>query len=213
MHSNSLTLPFPSLPSFLPAGPGARRLASFLSGDDRAASSRRRVLRRLRGAARRGRSIVIGTPELPYEPLALGGAELAGLRQFDGLEVSVTTRSSEILEQLDLLAELDQRHAVAVDVLIASVEPGSADLEERLRTVSALSAHGIATRLVLTDLPSLSGPGGATIVHQLFEAAVECRAADIVAAFKRGVETAEWSRLSRYPRLELGFPRIVPGRG
>ncbi len=220
MHTNSLTLPFIPCPSPRPESPrfrrrlripGLPRLKGRAAPSDRAGHH---ALRRLLKAARRGRSIVLGTPELPYEPLALGGAELAALRQFDGLEITVTTRSSEIVEQLDLLAELDQRHVVAVDVLVASIEPASADLKERLRTVSELSAHGVATRLVLTDLPRLPAfRDAASRVHQLFEAAIACRAHDVVVAFKRGVDTGGWRRLLRYSRLELGFPRTVPGRG
>ncbi len=223
MHTNSLTLPLLPSPPPRSASPGVRRwfrIPRLLPLEDQAApnararSQQRRSLRRLRRSAQRGRSIVLGTPEQPYEPLAPGGAELDALRQFEGLEITVTTRSSEILERLDLLVELDQRHAVAVDVLIASIEPGSADLEEVLMTASALSAQGIATRLVLTDLPRLPALGDAdSWVHQLFEAAIECRAFDIAAAFKRGVETEEWRRLLRYLRLELGFPHTVSGRG
>ena len=156
---------------------------------------------------------MLGTPDVPYDPLVLSGAPLVALRRFDGLEVSITTRSSEILEQLDLLVELDQRHAVGVDMLIASIEPGSADLQERLRTVAVLSSQGITTRLVLTDLPGTE-PGAATRLHRLFEAAVECGVFDVVVApSPRHDEAEESTRLLRCLRLELSFPRSLPGRG
>jgi DNA repair photolyase len=157
---------------------------------------------------------MLGTRELPYDPLALGGAPLTALRRFDGLAIAITTRSSEILEQLDLLVELDQRHAITVDLLIASFEPGTADLEERLRTAAALSAQGITTRLVLTGLhPGPISEHAASSLRQLFEAARECRAFDVTASFARGAGEEAWSPLLRCLRLETGFPRAVPGRG
>ena len=195
------------MPAFRsPAAPGA---------DRRGGRASRFTEKRLSRLARRGRVIELGTPELPYEPLAQGAALLAAVQRCngwscDGLAINITTRSSEILEQIDLLIELDQRHAIAVDILIASLEPGSVDLSERLRTVSALSAQGITTRLLLTDLsdqpPSVSA---ASDIRRLFEAARDCRAFD-VAAVACGGEVEE---LVRYLRLEMGFPRSAPGRG
>ncbi len=195
---------WPRVPAVLsPAGGKNRR-------GTRCARTTERYLSRL---ARRGQRIELGTPEQPYEPLAQGWPPLAALRRFDGLAVTITTRSSEILEQLDLLVELDRRHTVAVDVLIASLEPGSVDLEERLRAVSALSSHGITSRLLLTDLPDLPlSAGAACSIRQLFEAARDRRAFDVVAV-PCGVAGEEWLRLVRYLRLEMGFPRSAPGRG
>ncbi len=227
MTTNSLTLPFFPGPSGRSephtgraAGTDRRRyrLPGFLRAMTRDKTPRdglstRRIERHLRRLARRGGRIGLGTPEVPYEPLAQDGVSLAALRRFDGLAVTITTRSAEILEQLDLLIELDQRHAVTVDILIASVETGSPDLEESLRTVSALASHGMTTRLVLTDLPGLPLSTDATSgIRRLFEAAKECRAFD-VAVVSREVETEESSRLLRCLRLEMGFPRTAPGRG
>lgn len=220
MHTDTLTLPFFPGTASRPARagvPGRRWLRApslpSLEDDRPGHSSSRRAEKRLSRRARRKQRIVLGTPELPYEPLVLGGAPLAALARFEGLAIEVTTRSSEILEQLELLAELDRRHAVTVDVLVASLEPGSTDLEERLRTVSALSAQGITTRLVLTDPPRPPlDRRAAARVRRLFEAARACRAFDVVARPARA-GGGGWSRLIRHLRLELGFPRVVPGRG
>ena len=239
MYTNSLTLPFlPDprrtessepwqwlrnslrLPSFSRTG----SLPQTTIGEQQSDGlSTRRTERRLSKIAQRGQQIELGTLELPYDPLAIGSAPLAALRRFDGLTITITTRSSEILEQLDLLVELDQRHAVAVDILVASLEPDASDLAERLRTVSALSSHGITTRLVLTDLPNLpraeetdrteDAPAEPAAVRRLFEAAKEYQAFDVAAAFAPGDETEQWSRALRYLRLELGFPRGISGRG
>ena len=214
MTTNSLTLPLP-----LTARPEGRRRLRFPGLPQagllaQAGRSSRRAERRLSKRARRGQRIVLGTPELPYEPLTLGGAPLEALRRFDGLAITIATRSVEILEQIDLLIELDGRHAVTVDLLIASLEPGSADLEESLRAAAALSAQGITTRIVLTDLSRLPvSAASAFAMHRLFEAARDCRAFDVTAAPEHGGDHGPWSRLLRCLRLELGFPRPVPGRG
>lgn len=167
--------------------------------------------RRVCRLARRGQPIALGALEQPYEPLAQGAAPLAALRRFDGLAITITTRSSEILEHLDLLIELDQRHVVSVDVLVAF--PDSPDRQENMRAVSALSSHGITTRLVFTDVPCLPPSGDVTSgLRRLFEAARACRAFDVAATF-HGVETAQEQRLVRHLRLEMAFPDTAPGRG
>lgn len=222
MTTNSLTLPFLPGPSARPESSATSsrsawrwlRVPAFLSpvaaGEEQRSASARYAEKRLTRLARRGQGIRMGTPELPYEPLAEGAAPLAALRRFNGLAVTITTRSSEILEQLELLIELDQRHAVAVDILAASFEPGSVDLAERLRAVSALSAQGITTRLLLSDLTDQPlSASAASNIRRLYEAARDCRAFD-VAAVACGGEAEE---LMRYLRLEMGFPRSAPGRG
>ncbi len=217
MHGDSLILPLWPLRPPRPIRPGAGRWFRALSLSRSApagAGSPQRAARRLRKVARRGGRIVLGSAEQPYEPLVLGAAPLRVLRPFEGLEIAIATRSSQILEQLDLLVELDQRHSVAVDVLSASLDPASPGAAECLRTVSALSAQGLTTRLVLTDLPRLSASGNAVQgLRRLLEAARECRAFDVAAAFRRGAEAAQWRRILRHQRLELGFPRPLPGRG
>ena len=159
MQPNTLTFPA-AFPGLAPRSDSRRlhdllqRLRSRWLLDDPA---RARAEKRLRRTARRGRRIVLGTAELPYEPLLLDGAPLQALRAFDGLEVAVTTRAPEIVEQLDLLIELDRRHAVSVDLLVACLDPESPDLRERLRAAAALGAEGITTRLVALEPAGLSG--------------------------------------------------------
>ncbi len=235
MHSDSLTLPFPSARWPRPESsesptehtPSAihrllqvplRLLSSGRGEVQPAGTSRRRIERRLSVIARHGQWIAFGTAELPYRPLDPGGTQLAALRRLDGLAITVTTRSSEILEQLDLLIELDRSHTVTVDLLVACpgawCETQTADLAESLRTVSALSSNGITIRLVLTDLPRLPlSRNGKAGIRQLFETARAHRAFDVAAAFGHGPETEDWRRIFRRLRLELGFPRVVPGRG
>ena len=168
---------------------------------------------RLQRTARQGRRIVLGTSEMPYEPLLLGGAPLAALRQFADLEIVVTTRSSEITEELDLLTDLDVRNAVTVDFLVAPGEPGCPDLQNKVKAIARLAAAGLTTRLVATELPEnhqRSTFSKATVsLRRLFETARESQVFDVAV----GGETNGWNPTLRRLRMEYGFPRQLPGRG
>ena len=169
-----------------------------------------RIERRLQKSAQRGRRIVLGSHETPYEPLVLDGAPLTALQQFEGLDIVVTTRSPEIREKLDLLVKLDRCHAVTVDMLVATCTPESTDLRERLDAVSTLAAEGLTLRLVATDLPeSEVTPRAAAHLRYLFEEARESRAFDVTASGG----APEWDLLVQRLRLEYGFPGRLPGRG
>ncbi len=234
MHTNTLTIP-----TFLPgASPSPRsanseprgllqqlrlprelrlprdlRLVAALRAKMPARDPVLQLEKRLQKSAQRGRRVILGTAELPYDPLILGGAPLAALEQFEGLDIVLSTSSPEIREKLDLLIELDRRHAITVDMLVATCDPRSPDLRERLSAVSALAAEGLTTRLVATDLPEARGGElprrAAAQLRLLFEEARDCRAFD-VAATEGG---PEWGLLIQRLRLEHGFPCRLPGRG
>ncbi|MEM7584848.1 MAG: hypothetical protein AAF560_15760 [Acidobacteriota bacterium] len=176
-------------------------------------SAAEKVEKTLCKSAQRGRRIVLGTAEVPYEPLILEGAPLAALEQFEDLEIVITTRSPEIREQLELLVELDRKHAITVDMLVATDDPESPDVEERLAAVAALAAEGITTRIITTDLPegrSDAGPRRTElIVRELFKAARKCQAYDVASSSP----SLGGRRLIQRLRLEYGFPRLLPGRG
>src|SRR5436305_11938101 len=107
--------------------------------------------RRLRQAALRGQPIVLGTAAVPYSPEASSRQLLAALAKTEGLLVSITTRSPLILRDLDLLAELDRRHAVAIQMMVPALDPGlaarleplAASPEARLEAVRRLVEEGI----------------------------------------------------------------------
>lgn len=223
---NTHTLTFPT---FLPGnsarptvGQGSRIPVWLqdLSRDVRAKLPARdlgsRAERRLLATAQRGRRIVLGTPAAPYEPLLLSGAPLAALRSFEDLDIVITTRSPEICEDLALLVELDARHAITVDMVIASDDPSSPDLAEQLRAVASLAAEGITARLVIGGLAK---PKSKRRHHQisanlrrLFETARQSRVFDISAS--EPTDTAGgWEPLVQRLRLEYGFPSRLPGRG
>lgn len=177
-------------------------------------------------------AVVLGAKADPYPPAELAQRRTRGLleriaRNPDSLGVSLLTRSPRLLRDLDLLAELDQRHTVTVDVLIPAADPelaprlepcGTSSPADRFDLVRALSAHGIATRVMCT--PILPGRNNSVaVLRHLCKRAHEAGASDVLPAPRhpalrptpaesRGLLTV-FHRL----RLEHGFPRTLPGRG
>ena len=168
--------------------------------------------RRLRRAALRREPITLGTAAHPYEPAA-GHREENPLRRAllreEGLEIAITTCTPRILREIDLLAELDRRHSVAVRLVV----PMSAadDPEPRMRAVRGLAAEGIATSVLLQE----PGSGGEEILRFLLEEAREADALDVEidAEALRRAERASLISVFRRLRLEYGFPRRAAGRG
>lgn len=174
----------------------------------------------------------------PYSPEqdrpAFVRALLEAFTQMEGLEIFITTRSPRVLQDLALLAELDQRHMVRVDVPLASVdaeaalkiEPREPEPEARLWAVSRLASEGIATRVVIKPLVSGINDGEDSL-RALFEAALEAGACDVILeaapaakarffpwpARKQESEPEALLATIRRLRLEHGFPRSTPGRG
>jgi DNA repair photolyase len=168
---------------------------------------------RLLRAARRGGPVALGTPDSPYEPA--GRSPLAALEGFEGLEVAVVTRSAEIVREIELLADLDRRCFVTVELMIPAVRPGLAWLE----AVARLAAEGIAVRVLCPLAAGVNDREPA--LRKLFGAARDAGAWDIRALAaprnrprlslrpKTGAALATFLRL----RLEYGFPRQMTGRG
>ncbi len=192
--------------------------------------------RQLRRAALRGQPIVLGSAETPYEPvrrlrhpgfnrspltaLDVSGSSASSI--VEGLAVSITTRSPLILRDLELLAELDRRHAVTVHVTLPTVdavlagrlEPGAPDPRSRLRAVRQLAEEGIDTRVICT--PILAGENdGEKVLRPLFEEVREAGANDMTAsvAHLRPAARDRFLATFRLLRLEHGFPQGNPGRG
>lgn len=161
--------------------------------------------KRLLAAAAKGKSIAVGSRDRPYEPAAAARSPWRLLRPFHGLTITITTRSPEILRERSILAELDRRHAVTVDVVIA--DPGL-DTRAALRTVRGLAGEGLTTRVVVRRPPA--GRVAEARLRRLFEAARRAGAFDVVACPAGGGSEPP---LFRQLRLEHGFPRSLPGRG
>ncbi|MBV8202077.1 MAG: hypothetical protein JOZ15_15765 [Acidobacteria bacterium] len=156
----------------------------------------------------------------------LAASPLAGLAP--GLAVFLTTRSPLLLRDVDLLARLDRRHGVTVNVLIPAVDPRLArrleagrrvaSPERRLELVHALTAQGIATRVLCSPVvPGVNN--GVSTIRQLLGLAAQAGAFDVVPAPRHpalpptSAEARQLLALFHRLRLEHGFPRTLPGRG
>ena len=173
---------------------------------DRTAVLERQVRRSL---LRRG-PILLGTEAEPYAPVPTG-SPLRRLLAEDGLEVAITTASPRILREIDLLVELDRRHAVSVRMLVPTWS--AEDPQRRLDAVCGLAAEGIATSVVLQAQPG--GTWDEETLRFLLESALEAGAWDVeiaTGALPRRERTQLHARFRRL-RLEHGFPRVVAGRG
>jgi len=198
--SHQAVLPLVSFPATAPAPAHTGRRKPI---DPPAA----RDLRLLR-AGRRGGQVALGTLEAPYIP----GADLSALRGFEGLAVTVTTQSPEILDDLERWVELDRRCSVTVDMMLAAVdpflvrrlEPGAAEARARLRAVAGLAAEGIAVRILCTPLcPGLNDREAA--LRALLTAARDAGASDVLAG-------AAPVHASRFARLLSGMGDALAGR-
>jgi hypothetical protein len=177
-------------------------------------------------------TVVLGAMADPYPPAELAEWRTHGLLQRiarlpDALGVALLTRSPRLLRDLDLLAELDQRHAVTVDVLIPAADPelahrlepcGTASPADRFDLVRTLSAHGIAARVTCSPiLPGLNNSAAA--LRRLCERAHQAGASDVLPAPRHPAlpptpaESRSLLALFHRLRLEHGFPRTLPGRG
>ena len=166
--------------------------------------------RELRRAVARKGPIVLGSAADPYDP-AVRGTVRSLLETFlrqEGLEISITTRSPRIQNDLELLVELDKRHSVTVRM---AVDPGQADAAVRMHAARSLAAEGITTVVLCCPV---EGSGEADLRPLLAEA----REAGI---FDVEIETLSQAPTGKPPvlatfrrlRLEYGFPLDVPGRG
>jgi len=168
------------------------------------------LARRLRKAVLRRERITLGTAAQPYEPVTVRSEENPLRRVLlgeEGLEIAITAGSPRILRELDLLAELDRRHAVAVRMVV----PVAGDPEPRMQAVRGLAAEGIATSVVLS--PSIGT--GEEAFRFLLEKTLEAGALD-VEMDSRSLRRGDRARLLptfRHLRLEYGFPRGASGRG
>jgi DNA repair photolyase len=125
------------------------------------------LLRQLRRVDLRGQSIALGTATDPYQPAerhyGITRSLLEVLREAEGLTLALTTKSPLVLRDLDLLVELDRRHAVEVHVTLTTVDPDLARRLEgnapapsaRLRALAALADAGLSTRV--NCMPLLPG--------------------------------------------------------
>jgi DNA repair photolyase len=174
--------------------------------------------RRLRKMALHGQPIAIGTATDPYQPAerhhGVTRSLLGVLARVEGLQISITTKSPLVLRDLDLLAELDRRHAISVHVTITTVDPRLArrieqhapDPRARLRTVARLAGEGIDSRVnCMPVMPGIND--GEEVLRPLFAAVRDAGARDVAAnpLFLRPAARARF-----FPWLRAEFPRLAP---
>ena len=128
------------------------------------------VLRRTLNPARVGNAtILIGTATDPYQPaermFGLTRQLLETLLAYRGLTVGITTKSSLVTRDIDLLVQLADRHDLHVSlslattdpVLLRQLEPRTPLPHARLRALAALTRAGIHAGVLLAPiLPGLT---------------------------------------------------------
>jgi DNA repair photolyase len=129
----------------------------------------RLAARDLRASAVRGEHIAIGTATDPYQPaereFGATRAILEEMAQIDGLRVSVTTKSDQVVRDIDVLQRIAARSTLEVNLSVTTLRPGLARLLEpraprpdlRMGAVRALRQAGIAAGvLVIPVVPGLT---------------------------------------------------------
>lgn len=177
-----------------------------------------RLHEKVRKMALQGQPIAIGTATDPYQPAeryyGVTRSILDVFRELAGLDLSITTKSPLILRDLDLLAELDRKHAITVNMTLTTVNAALArrieikapDPAARLRTIRKLTEEGIATRVFV--MPVMPGINHETdTLRPLLEAARDAGAEDVVAnpLFLRPV-----ARTRFLSWLDEEFPYLTP---
>jgi DNA repair photolyase len=130
----------------------------------------RRALRRPAAlAGLREDGVVIGTATDPYQPaerrFRVTRSVLEVLADYDGLDVTIITKSPLVTRDLDLLARVHERSRISVHVSLITVdrelarrlEPRAPTPEARLRGIARLRARGIEVGVnVMPVLPGIT---------------------------------------------------------
>ena len=176
-----------------------------------------RLTQRLRKRDLRGQTIAIGTATDPYQPAEKHfGVTRSLLEVFSGVEglnLSLTTKSPLILKDLDLLAELDRRHAIEIHMSITTLDrelarkldPAAPDPQARLRAVERLAEAGIA--VTVNCMPVMPGINDSEYeLEPLFEAAAAAGAVDV---HQQALSLKPASRAKFFPWLKAEFPHLL----
>jgi DNA repair photolyase len=127
----------------------------------------------LRAGKDRGLPIALGTATDPYQPaeaqFGITRRILEAFADFEGLDLSITTKSGLILRDLDLLTKLAEKHRFRAHITITTLdsrlarllEPKAAPPAKRLETVEKLASAGIRVGVnVMPILPALTDAMG-----------------------------------------------------
>ena len=165
----------------------------------------------------RGEHIAIGTATDPYQPaereFGATRAILEEMQELEGLSVSITTKSDQVLRDLDLLKRINEHSRIGVNLSITTLRPGLARLLEpraprpdlRVSAVRTLRQNGIAAGiLVMPVLPGLTDRP--TDLENLARAARDAGACWFAANV---LFLMPASRKQFFPFLAEKFPRLA----
>jgi DNA repair photolyase len=163
-----------------------------------------------------GEHIAIGTATDPYQPAereyGATRAVLEKIAEREGLNVSITTKSDQVLRDLDLLKRISGRSALAVNLSITTMrtrlarllEPRAPRPDLRINAVRTLRAAGISAGVLV--MPIL--PGVTDRVEDLALLARAARDADAQWFAGRVLFLTSASLRHFMPFLDERFPKL-----
>jgi len=205
----------------------ARYTHDYLGLNDPSAFERRiyvkdadvnRLAAELRRARRSGQLVAMGTATDPYQPaearFEVTRRVLEAARAVPGLQLSITTKSTLVTRDAELLREISAASDVTVNLSITTVdaalarrlEPRAPRPDLRFAAMRALGDAGVAARLfVMPILPHLTD--AEANLSALFVAA---RDAGAVGAESNVLFLKPGTREVFFEFLAVEFPRLVP---
>jgi DNA repair photolyase len=173
--------------------------------------------RELRWNAVRGEHIAIGTATDPYQPaereFGATRAILTEMAELEGLSISITTKSDQVLRDLEILKRINERSKLSVNLSVTTLRRGLARLLEpraprpdlRIGAVHTLRQAGIAAGILV--MPVL--PGLTDRIADLENLARAARDADACWFAANVLFLMPASRKQFFPFLAEKFPRLA----
>ena len=175
-----------------------------------------------------GEHIAIGTATDPYQPaereFRATRAVLERMAQREGLSLSITTKSNQVVRDIDLLKRITTRSALTIHMTVTTVrtrlarllEPRAPRPDLRLKAVRELCDAGIAVGV--NAMPILPGmTDGEADLDRLFRAARDAGAQWIAANVLFLMPTSWRSMLAfldeKFPKLARQYRDLFSGYG
>jgi len=164
-----------------------------------------------------GEHIAIGTATDPYQPaereFGATRAILERMAEREGLSLSITTKSNQVVRDIDLLKRISERSSISIHVTVTTLrtrlarllEPRAPRPDLRLEAVRKLRDAGIQVGVnVMPILPGLTDREEDldALVRASRDAGVEWLAANVVF-----LKTTSWKSLMAF--LDQKFPRLA----
>ena len=193
--------------------PRAFERTIFVKNADRA-----RLLAELRRARRSGQVIALGTATDPYQPaeakFEVTRRVLEAAREVPGLSLSITTKSTLVVRDAQLLRQVGATSEVTVNLSVTTADPALARRLEpraprpdlRFAAMRALAEVGVASRLfIMPILPLLTDSE-----PNLRALLIAARDAGAVGAESNVLFLRPGTRETFFEFLATDFPRLVP---